>query len=138
MSKELAHFIPHYPGFDRGALTSTAFWHATSVACFSLIRITTQTVGKRTIVTIDGQITELDLKAMRRVRNSVAGAVVLNLRGLNECAAGGVRFLRAWLEAGAKLQDANPFMEMILNDAPSGSARSHNQQEASNQRTPKP
>jgi hypothetical protein len=84
-----------------------------------LIRITTQTEAKRTIVTIDGQVTELDLKEMRRVRNSVSGAVVLNLRGLSACAVGGVRFLRAWLDAGAKLQDATPFMKMILKDSSS-------------------
>ena len=84
-----------------------------------MIRITTQTEGNRTIVTIDGQVSELDLKAIRRVRDSVPGAAVLNLRGLNECAGGGVRLLRAWLAAGAKLQDATPFMEMILKDSSS-------------------
>ncbi len=81
-----------------------------------MIRITTQTEGKRTIVTIDGQVAEADLKAIRRVRNSVTGAVLLNLRGLDACAVGGVRLLRDWLEAGAKLQNATPFMEMILKD----------------------
>jgi hypothetical protein len=82
-----------------------------------VIRITTQTEGKRTIVTIDGQVTEADLKAIQRVRDSVPGAVALNLRGLNACANDGVRFLRAWLAAGAKLQAATPFMEMILKDS---------------------
>ena len=33
------------------------------------------------------------------------------------CAAGGVRVLRAWLGAGAKLQAATPFLEMILKDS---------------------
>ena len=82
-----------------------------------MIRITTQTEGQHTIVTIDGQMTELDLKAIRQVRKSVTGAVVLNLRGLDACAVGGIRLLRAWLAAGAKLQAATPFMEMILQES---------------------
>jgi hypothetical protein len=124
----MARFISHYQGFVRGASTITTFWHTTSVASRPLIRITTQTEGKLTIVTVDGQMTELDLKAIRRVRNSVPRAVVLNLRGLSACAVGGVHFLRAWLEAGAKLQDANPFMEMILKDSSPRSARSQNKE----------
>jgi len=84
-----------------------------------VVRITTQTEGKRTIVAIDGQMTEADLKEIQRVRNSITGAVVLNLRGLNACADDGVRFLRVWLAAGAKLQAATPFMEMILTDSQS-------------------
>ncbi len=79
-----------------------------------MIRITTQVEGNLTIVTIDGQMVESDLKAIRRVRKSVPGAVLLNLRGLDECGADGVQLLRAWLDAGAKLQDATPFMQMIL------------------------
>ncbi len=63
---------------------------------------------------IDGRLTEPDLKEIRRVRKSVEGAVALNLKGLDGCDAEGVRFLRSWLEAGAKLQDATPFMRMIL------------------------
>jgi hypothetical protein len=84
-----------------------------------VIRITTHTEAKRTIVTIDGQVAESDVKAIRRVRNSVSGAVLLNLRGLDACAAGGVRLLSDWLKAGAKLQNATPFMEMILKDSSS-------------------
>ena len=89
-----------------------------------MVRITTQTEGKRTIVAIDGQVTEADLKEIQRVRNSITGAVVLNLRGLDACAAGGVNLLRAWLETGAELQAATPFMEMILKDPSPGSALS--------------
>lgn len=84
-----------------------------------VIRITTHTEAKLTIVTIDGQVEESDVKAIRRARNSVSGAVHLNLRGLDACALGGIRFLRDWLEAGAKLQNATPFMEMILKDSSS-------------------
>jgi len=83
-----------------------------------MIRITTQTEGNRTTVTIDGQVAEADLGEIRRVRKSTKGAVFLNLCGLTACTAGGVRVLRDWLDAGAQLQDATPFMQMILKDSP--------------------
>jgi hypothetical protein len=81
-----------------------------------MIRITTQLEANVTIVTIDGQVAESDLRELSRVRKSVSGAVLLNLRGLQACPAGGVHFLRAWLNAGAKLQAATPFLEMLLKD----------------------
>ena len=84
-----------------------------------MIRITTQKQGNRTIVTIDGKVAEPDLGEIRRVRKSVKGAVFLNLRGLTACAAGGVRVLRDWLGAGARLQEATPFLRMILKDSSS-------------------
>ena len=83
-----------------------------------MIRITTQTEGKCTIVAIDGQVTEADLKAIQRVRNSLMGAVALSLRGLDGCAPAGIRLLREWLDAGARLQDATPFLELALKDPP--------------------
>jgi hypothetical protein len=84
-----------------------------------MIRITTQKEKNSTVVTIDGQVAESDLGEIRRVRKSVTGAVLLNLRGLDACAVGGVRFLREWLDAGARLQSATPFLEMLLKDSSS-------------------
>jgi hypothetical protein len=81
-----------------------------------MIRITTQKEGNRTIVTIDGQVAEADLGEIRRVRKSMKGKVSLNLHGLTTCAAGGIRVLRDWLDAGARLQEATPFLWMILED----------------------
>jgi hypothetical protein len=95
------------------------FWHAISNTLKHMIRITTQKEKNGTIVTIDGQVAESDLREIRRVRKSVTGAVFLNLRGLEDCAAGGVRVLQEWLDAGAHLQEANPFLQMILKDAAS-------------------
>ena len=65
-------------------------------------------------MTIDGRVTELDVKEIQRVRKALKGDVVLNLRGLDGCVPGGIGLLRAWLEAGAQLQAATPFMDMIL------------------------
>ena len=84
-----------------------------------MIRITTQRKEKGTVVTIDGQVAESDLGEIRRVRKAIKGAVLLNLRGLNSCAVGGVRVLRDWLDAGARLQAATPFLKMILKDSSS-------------------
>lgn len=70
-------------------------------------------------MTIDGQMAESDLGEVRRVRKMVKGAVRLNLRGLEACGPGGVRALRDWLGDGAQLQDANPFLHMVLRDSPS-------------------
>lgn len=74
----------------------------------------------RTLLTIAGQLTDLDLRELRRVRNSVQGEVVLDLRGLGTCSDGGVRMLRDWLDSGARLGAATPFLEMLLNDTPPG------------------
>lgn len=95
---------------------SAGFWHTTSNTFGHMIRITTRQEKNGTIVTIDGRVAESDLGEIRRVRKAVKGEVFLNLRGLEACAAGGVRALRAWLDAGAQLQDANPFLQMILKD----------------------
>jgi hypothetical protein len=83
-----------------------------------LIRITTQAEGDHTVVTIDGRATESDLGEIRRVRKALKGAVVLSLRGLDACTPLGIRLLREWMDAGARLQDATPFLELTLKDAP--------------------
>ena len=80
-----------------------------------MIRIITRIEEDGTIVTIEGQIADSDLGEIQRVRESVKGAVFLNLRGVKSCAEGGTRVLREWLEAGAKLQAATPYLGMILN-----------------------
>jgi hypothetical protein len=94
----------------------SSFWHVISNTPQHMIRITTQKEKNGTVVTIDGQVVESDLREIRRVRESVTGAVVLNLRGLDTCAVGGVRILRDWLGAGARLQSATPFLEMLLKE----------------------
>ncbi len=81
-----------------------------------MIRITTQKEKNGTVVTIDGQLADSDLREIQRARNSTKGTVDLNLRGLDACAVGGVRILREWLDAGARLQSATPFLEMILKE----------------------
>jgi hypothetical protein len=79
-----------------------------------VIRITTQQEKSHTVITIDGQLTAADLGEIRRVRRSVRGKVVLKLGGLNVCADDGIRLLQEWLHAGAQLDNANPFLRMLL------------------------
>jgi hypothetical protein len=81
-----------------------------------MIRIITQIEENATVVTIEGQVADSDLGEIQRVRESMTGAVFLNLRGVKSCAEGGARVLRDWLQAGAKLQAATPYLEMILNN----------------------
>jgi hypothetical protein len=79
-----------------------------------VIRINTQEEESRTVVTIDGRFMESDLKELQRVRKSLHGEVVLSLRGLDACADDGIQLLRGWLQAGAQLRDATPFLRMML------------------------
>ena len=108
----------HYQRLGPCLSLACHFWHTISNALLRLIRITTQTEGDHTVVTIDGRATESDLGEVRRVRKALKGAVALNLRGLDGCAPVGIRLLRDWLDAGARLEAATPFLEMALKDAP--------------------
>jgi len=79
-----------------------------------VIRITTQKQQSHTVISIDGELTTADMGEIRRIRKSVKGKVVLKLRGLNACAVEGIRVLRDWLDAGAKLRNATPFLQVML------------------------
>jgi predicted thioredoxin/glutaredoxin len=84
-----------------------------------MIRITTRQEQDCTVVIIDGQVVAADVSEIQRVRTSLTGAVTLKLGGVTDCVAEGVRLLRDWLAAGAKLQDATLFLRMILEDTTS-------------------
>jgi hypothetical protein len=79
-----------------------------------VIRITTQRETSHTVVTIAGQLTAPDLTEVRRVRQSVPGKVILRLGGLDACAEEGIEILRDWLNEGAQLDNATPFLRMML------------------------
>jgi len=81
-----------------------------------MIRITTHHQPSHTMITIEGRLTAADLRAIRRVRQSVRGAVALDLGGLDTCARDGIRLLQDWLDAGARLDAATPFLRMVLQD----------------------
>ena len=88
-----------------------------------MIRITTHHQPSHTMVTIEGRLTAADLHAIRRVRQSVCGAVALDLGGLDTCARDGIRLLQDWLDAGARLDAATPFLRMVLQDRKAQDAR---------------
>ena len=81
-----------------------------------MIRITTRHQPSHTMVTIEGRLTAADLRAIRQVRESISGAVALDLGGLDACARDGIRLLQDWLDAGARLEAATPFLRMVLQD----------------------
>ena len=87
-----------------------------SHGCLSMIRITTHHEPARTVVTIEGRLTAADLPELRRVRGQCSGAVALDLGGLETCARDGIRLLQDWLDAGAQLDAATPFLRMVLQD----------------------
>ena len=81
-----------------------------------MIRITTHHELSHTVVTIDGRLTAADFPEVRRAHESIGGAVALDLAGLDTCARDGIRLLQDWLDAGACLAAATPFLRMVLRD----------------------
>jgi len=89
-----------------------------------MIRITTQKERRHTVVIIDGQATAEDVAEIRQTRSSLTGKVVLKLSGLSSCSDEGIRILHDWINAGARLQEANLYLRMVLMDPPSLNKRS--------------
>lgn len=83
-----------------------------------VFRIITHTQADRTIVVIAGQMADEDAKGLQRVRKSVGSTVSLDLRGLAACGPDCVRVLREWLAEGARLEEASPFLAMVLREPP--------------------
>lgn len=81
-----------------------------------MIRITVHHEPSRTVITIDGRLTAADFSEIRRVRQSIQGVVALDLGGLDACAKDGIGLLQDWLDAGARLDTATPFLRMVLQD----------------------
>ena len=81
-----------------------------------MIHIMTNQEHDYTIVSIAGQIAEEDVPEMRRVRADLSGTVVLNLDEVTECSGNGLSLLRAWLDDGARIRKATPYLRMILNN----------------------
>jgi hypothetical protein len=90
-----------------------------------VIRITTHQEKSRTVVTIDGRMTPADLEEVQNVRRSLPGSVTLHLGGLDACDDDGMRVLRDWLNAGARLGFATPFLRMVLEAANAPAPRSN-------------
>ena len=83
-----------------------------------MIRITTQKEQGVTVIIIDGQATAEDVPEIRQTRSSLTGKVVLKLSGLSSCSDEGIRILHDWINAGARLQEANLYLRMVLTDPP--------------------
>lgn len=83
-----------------------------------MIRVSTRKEEKCTVVTIDGRLAPADLVEIRRVRNSILGSVALRLGGLEACTGDGIALLQDWLNAGAHLHEATPFLRLVLRENP--------------------
>jgi hypothetical protein len=80
----------------------------------AVIRITVQTQASAPVVVIDGWLAEGDLDELTRTRRRVSEGAALRLGGLESCDAAGLRFLQDWLQAGAVLETASPFLRAVL------------------------
>jgi hypothetical protein len=92
-------------------------WHSISIYSRRLIRISIQKDKSPTVVVIDGRLALADLDEVQRVRQSLPGIVALDLDGLDACADEGLILLREWLNSGAQLVNAAPFLRMVLEGA---------------------
>ncbi len=79
-----------------------------------MIRITTQEGDKQVLVTIDGCMEDSDLEQVQACRMAAAGAVHLNLGGLEICTPAGIHEFQTWLTHGAKLKGSTPYQRMLL------------------------
>ncbi len=66
------------------------------------------------MITIDGWLASSDFEELQRVRSSVTGEIALKLAGLHSCTSAGISLLQEWLDAGATLADATPFLRIVL------------------------
>lgn len=82
-----------------------------------MIRISIEAKSTHTVVAIDGYVDQADLRQIERVRKELSGEVHLNLLGLEGSAPGGIQLLRAWLNAGARLDAATPYLVLALGDS---------------------
>jgi hypothetical protein len=80
----------------------------------TVIRITIQAQASAPVVVVDGWLVEGDLDELTRTRSRVSEGAALRLGGLEFCDAAGVRFLQDWLQAGAVLKTASPFLWAVL------------------------
>jgi len=79
-----------------------------------VIRITAKQEKSRTVVIIEGRLAAADLEELQRVRKSLPGKVILDLGGLDACVDDGIKLLRDWLNTGAQLVHAAPYLRMML------------------------
>jgi hypothetical protein len=66
---------------------------------------------------IAGRLESSDIAEITRVRQGLSGEVTLDLGGVSACAEEGIRVLRTWLDDGARLDHAAPFVRMRLETA---------------------
>jgi len=79
-----------------------------------MFRITLQKRSGITCVTIDGRVDASDIGEVRRVLSSVEGRMELSLGGLESCSDEVGGELRKWMDGGATIKSATPYLKMLL------------------------
>jgi anti-anti-sigma regulatory factor len=80
------------------------------------IRITRTTDAHETVLKIDGRLRCEDVGELAKEQRSVRGPLVLELSNLQSADAAGVEILRRLASAGARIQGASPYIELLLNE----------------------
>jgi hypothetical protein len=88
-------------------------WHAVCKG-ESMIRIELARLKDEIAVTISGRLVAEDLGEVKRVRQSISGGVLLDLKNLLSADPKSILELRDWIEHGARTQGASPYLQLLL------------------------
>ena len=78
------------------------------------IRVSSTTDGTTTQILVEGRLEGADVPDLRAVCESTEPPWSLDLSGLRSADTDGIRALRALLESGAELHDADPYVRQSL------------------------
>ena len=79
-----------------------------------MFRISIQPKSTTTTVTLDGDLNDQDTAEVHLVLSEIAGDTTLDLRGLETCSEMAAGELRSWIDKGATIKGANPYIRMLL------------------------
>ena len=81
-------------------------------------RIELKSEAPRTVVTITGRLAGEAIEQLKGLRRSIEGAVTLDLAGLVSADDEGAEAVRAMSLKGDEIQNASPFIQLLLQDGP--------------------
>ena len=80
------------------------------------VRITRTTDARETVLKIDGRLRREDVGELSKERRCVKGPLVLDLSNLQSADTTGLETLKRLASAGAIIQGASPYIELLLNE----------------------
>jgi hypothetical protein len=82
------------------------------------LRIVVSLEGLKTVVKVDGRLDAEGVPELDRVTRDEGAALCLDLSGLRLADAEGIAALLRLQKAGAVIQDASPYLKLLLEGAP--------------------